>query len=249
MCFGEAEADAVDGSIRGGDGHRGILRVPRVPNAVSNVFECCLGELYVVFVLRAQLVGEFLYLGSTEVDDGILSEVGIWAQRVQQHEGRLVPRPFCQDRLRSFLRLAPVGGPGAAHADVLPGHTRRVSIYSWPDDRYKQLAERARNTWAATTEALPIGTQITGQIIGRQPFGVFIRIDDHPDASGLAEITAMPRNLELPTLDTRVAAEVIWHTEHNHQIKLRLDTWNNNTWGSAPDPGTASGGGARYSRQ
>ncbi|MEV6895929.1 hypothetical protein [Amycolatopsis sp. NPDC051372] len=116
-----------------------------------------------------------------------------------------------------------------------------MNDYSWPDDPYQQLAERARTTWTATTEGLPIGTHITGQVIGRQPFGVFIRIDNHPDAVGLAEITTMPRHMGLPIVGTHVAARVIWHAAHNHQVKLSLDDdWNDNTPGSASEPGTAS---------
>jgi hypothetical protein len=63
-----------------------------------------------------------------------------------------------------------------------------------------------------------------GTVIARQPFGVFIAIDGAPTALGLAEITSMPREVVLPAIGTTVAGEVIWHAEHNHQIKLRLLT-------------------------
>jgi hypothetical protein len=92
--------------------------------------------------------------------------------------------------------------------------------YSWPEDR--DLSRRAHEAWPATTEALPIGAPVTGEVIGRQPFGVFIRINGIPDALGLAEVTTMPRDATLPDLGTVVAGEVIWHNEHNHQVRLRL---------------------------
>ncbi|MYW15956.1 hypothetical protein GT039_10195 [Streptomyces sp. SID2955] len=61
--------------------------------------------------------------------------------------------------------------------------------------------------------------------MGRQRFGVFIRIDGVPYAIGLAEITAMPLGVGLPALGAFVSGEVIWHAAHNHQVKVRLDEW------------------------
>ncbi|WP_228034090.1 S1 domain-containing protein [Streptomyces spongiae] len=80
-------------------------------------------------------------------------------------------------------------------------------------------------SWAATVAALPIGSRVSGQVVARPPFGVFLVIDGVPNAVGLAEITAMPHHMELPAVGASVAGEVIWHTEHNHQVKIRLDEW------------------------
>ncbi|MFJ9244547.1 hypothetical protein [Streptomyces sp. NPDC101776] len=63
-------------------------------------------------------------------------------------------------------------------------------------------------------------------MIGRQPFGVFLLLDAVPNAVGLAEVTAMPHHMELPAMDNTVTGEVIWHADHNHQVKIRLDEWN-----------------------
>ncbi|AZP23296.1 hypothetical protein EJC51_17715 [Streptomyces aquilus] len=60
--------------------------------------------------------------------------------------------------------------------------------------------------------------------MGRQPFGVFIRIEGVPNAVALAEITAMPLGMELPALGASVEGEVFWHA-HNHQVRVRLDEW------------------------
>jgi hypothetical protein len=95
--------------------------------------------------------------------------------------------------------------------------------YVWPD--YDQLAERARKAWDEAVVAFPVGAAVTGEVIGRQPFGVFIRIDGGPFALGLAEIVTMPGDAELPAMGARVAGKVTWHTEHNHQVRLRLDSW------------------------
>ncbi|MFE1923891.1 hypothetical protein ACFW91_15150 [Streptomyces asoensis] len=46
-----------------------------------------------------------------------------------------------------------------------------------------------------------------------------------PDAVGVAEITAMADHVELPALGSAVAGEVIWHADHNHQVKVRLYEW------------------------
>ncbi|WP_406632352.1 hypothetical protein [Amycolatopsis sp. WGS_07] len=89
-------------------------------------------------------------------------------------------------------------------------------------DDYQAIADRARQAWAATTEALPPGKSITGVVIGRQPFGVFVRIDGAPDALGLVEVTTLPGDAWLPAVGDTVAGEVIGHADHNHQIRIRL---------------------------
>lgn len=85
-----------------------------------------------------------------------------------------------------------------------------------------RLAERAANQWAETVVALPVGADVTGQVIGRQPFGVFVEVAGLPDVLGLAEITAMPRGASLPEIGTTVHGQVLDHTAHNHQVRLRL---------------------------
>ncbi|MGP4090001.1 hypothetical protein [Streptomyces sp. KR55] len=64
-----------------------------------------------------------------------------------------------------------------------------------------------------------------GEVIGRQPFGVFIRVDGVRDVVELAEITAMPHEVDLPVLRARIICEVIGHAEHNHQVRVRLQEW------------------------
>lgn len=96
--------------------------------------------------------------------------------------------------------------------------------YSWPKDS-QRLAERSLLMWDAIVAALPVGTPIAGEVIGCQRFGVFISIDSAPDAVGLAEIITMPRDAEPPPMGTRIAGAVISHTEHNHQVRVRLDKW------------------------
>lgn len=99
-----------------------------------------------------------------------------------------------------------------------------MSVYSWPDDG-AQAGARARVAWAETRQALPRGSQITGEVVGRQRFGVFVRINEVPDAMGLAEITAAPPNAILPAVGEIVSGEVIWHADHNCQVKIKLAQW------------------------
>ncbi|MFF4804003.1 hypothetical protein ACFY1U_37445 [Streptomyces sp. NPDC001351] len=96
--------------------------------------------------------------------------------------------------------------------------------YAWPTGPDLPAADVVLGSWAATVAALPVGTRITGEVIGRQPFGVFIRIDGVPAAVALAEITAMPLGMELPAIGASVEGEVFWHA-HNHQVRVRLDEW------------------------
>jgi hypothetical protein len=96
--------------------------------------------------------------------------------------------------------------------------------YALPTGPDLPTAELVIQSWAATVAALPPGTHITGEVIGRRPFGVFIRVDGVPEAVALAEITAMPYGMELPALGAFVEGQVFWHA-HNHQVRVRLDEW------------------------
>ncbi|MEV0444447.1 hypothetical protein AB0I84_34500 [Streptomyces spectabilis] len=95
--------------------------------------------------------------------------------------------------------------------------------FSWPDRALAPDPDVIAQCWPATVSALPLGSHVSGRVIGRQPFGVFFHLDDVPNAVGLAEITAMPSSMELPALGATVAGEVIWHADHNCQVMVRLD--------------------------
>ncbi|GGU06458.1 hypothetical protein [Streptomyces coeruleorubidus] len=43
--------------------------------------------------------------------------------------------------------------------------------YAWPTGLETPAAEEGRRSWVATVEALPVGSRITGEVIGRQAFG------------------------------------------------------------------------------
>lgn len=101
------------------------------------------------------------------------------------------------------------------------GHDHVVDDYYWPD-RAGFEPERIREAWSAITHALPVGSFITGKVIALMPFGAFVQIDGLPAAVGLAEITSLADGAVLPAIGQIVNAEVVWHTEHNHQVKLRL---------------------------
>ncbi|WP_406395212.1 hypothetical protein [Streptomyces sp. NBC_00887] len=94
--------------------------------------------------------------------------------------------------------------------------------YNWPTRRPDPPGQSPEEVWTATLAALPLGASIAGEVIGRQPFGVFIRVDGVPNAIVLAEITAMPEGMELPVLGARIRGEVIDHLEYNHQLRGRL---------------------------
>ncbi|WP_202919748.1 hypothetical protein [Streptomyces adustus] len=93
--------------------------------------------------------------------------------------------------------------------------------YTWPT-RPRVPAERYQEVWEATVAALPLGTSVSGEVIGRQPFGVFFRIDGVPNAVALAEIISMPEGMGLPSLGARVRGEVVAHADHNCQVRVRL---------------------------
>ncbi|MEU6727244.1 hypothetical protein ABZ917_26385 [Nonomuraea wenchangensis] len=93
--------------------------------------------------------------------------------------------------------------------------------YRWPDEG-PEFVERVRHAWTATRQALPVGTRVTGMVIGRRPFGVFLRLTGVPDAIGLAEIFGMPADYELPEIGAVVEGKVIGHAEHNHQVRIGM---------------------------
>ena len=97
-----------------------------------------------------------------------------------------------------------------------------MTEYAWPDD---PSPEQVRREWSATVTALPVGTHITGQVIDRRPFGVFIRIDDVPNALGLADIGSMPNGASLPAQGAQISGKVVWHTDHSYQVRIRLSEW------------------------
>lgn len=100
-----------------------------------------------------------------------------------------------------------------------------MSEYSWPEENgWSPSADRPA-AWPTTVRALPVGTRITGEVIGRQPFGVFLSVDGHPDAVGLAKVHRMPLGRDLPTVGQRISGEVIWHADHNQQVGVALDAW------------------------
>ncbi|MFE5481796.1 hypothetical protein [Streptomyces sp. NPDC056527] len=91
--------------------------------------------------------------------------------------------------------------------------------YDWP------TPEQIRRAWSATVSALPVGTRITGQVVECWPFGVFLRIDGVPHAVGLADIGSMPHGASLPALGDQISGAVVWHTDHNHQVRIRFSEW------------------------
>jgi hypothetical protein len=93
--------------------------------------------------------------------------------------------------------------------------------FSWPDRALVPAWDVVDRSQSAT-----VGSHVSGHVIGRQPFGVFLLLDDVPNAVGLAEITAMPHHMDLPAMGATAAGEVIWHADHNRQVKIRLDEWN-----------------------
>ncbi|MGW4562581.1 hypothetical protein ACWEN3_09310 [Streptomyces sp. NPDC004561] len=85
-------------------------------------------------------------------------------------------------------------------------------------------ADEARRHWAAAVAALPVGTRITGEVIGRRPFGVFLRMDGVPNAIALAEIASCRRGWASRPSGPSSRGEVFWHAG-NHQVRVRLDEW------------------------
>jgi hypothetical protein len=100
-----------------------------------------------------------------------------------------------------------------------------MTEYTWPKGVGDPTPEDIQLAWPATKAALPIGTTVTGKVIGRQPFGVFVQIDGVTDALGLAEIFAAPPGTVPPPLGFLISGHVVAHADHNCQVRLRLNDW------------------------
>ncbi|MEV7521357.1 S1 RNA-binding domain-containing protein [Streptomyces sp. NPDC091371] len=99
-----------------------------------------------------------------------------------------------------------------------------MNAYSWPGEDGRPVPDTAA-AWPETVRKLPVGTRITGEVIGRQRFGVFLAVDDCPGAMGLARVSEMPRCMELPMPGQRVTGQVAWHSDREYQVGVVLGEW------------------------
>jgi hypothetical protein len=100
-----------------------------------------------------------------------------------------------------------------------------MTEYTWPNGVDDPTSDDIRRAWPATLTSLPVGARVTGRVIGRQRFGVFVKIDGAPYALGLAEIGGSPPGTVPPPLGFMISGSVVDHAERNCQVKLRLDDW------------------------
>ncbi|WP_329580047.1 hypothetical protein [Streptomyces sp. NBC_01361] len=115
-----------------------------------------------------------------------------------------------------------------------------MTEYTWPKGVGDPTPEDIQLAWPATKAALPIGATVTGTVIGRQPFGVFVQIDSIADALGLAEIFATPPGTVPPPLGFVISGHVVAHADHNCQVRLKLDDWATNAQSCHWNPTSAS---------
>ncbi|MFB6636227.1 hypothetical protein ACFCYF_03115 [Streptomyces chartreusis] len=80
--------------------------------------------------------------------------------------------------------------------------------YTWPAVPGVPATDAVRQSWLPLRRCL--WGPHAGEVIGRQWFGVFIRIDGVPDAVGLAEVGRTRHAMELPVIGTEVAGTIIW---------------------------------------
>jgi ribosomal protein S1 len=87
-----------------------------------------------------------------------------------------------------------------------------------------------QSVWPAIKKRFPVGTEVTGVVIARQPFGVFLDLGD--GALALMERPSMPWQpgadpMASPDIGTPMSGAVVGHTENNRQVRV-----------VAPDPWT-----------
>ncbi|GAA2334563.1 hypothetical protein OKJ48_38790 [Streptomyces kunmingensis] len=109
-------------------------------------------------------------------------------------------------------------GPAAEMIRIMTG-------WVWPGSGEDPTPENVQYAWPATAAALPIGTAVTGRVIGRQPFGVFVLIEGVPDAVGLAEVLRTPAGTVPPPVGRMISGRVVGHADHHCQVRITLDSW------------------------
>ena len=87
-----------------------------------------------------------------------------------------------------------------------------MNAYSWPDHGCYD-PDRLRRAWPATIAALPVGARITGTVIARQPFGVFVAIDGVPAAR------ASPRSPHCLEMSSCQPSAIRFHESYNRSVR------------------------------
>jgi ribosomal protein S1 len=96
-------------------------------------------------------------------------------------------------------------------------------------DRIDSLPTPPESAWPAIKHRLSAGTPVTGVVIARQTFGIFLDLGD--GALGLMERPSMPWHpggdrMASPDIGTEVTGEVVDHMDNNRQVRVvASDPW------------------------
>jgi len=98
-------------------------------------------------------------------------------------------------------------------------------------DRLDSIVTPSESAWPAIKARFPVGSEVTGVVIARQPFGVFADLGN--GALALMERPSMPwrpdyRRMTSPDVGAAMRGTVVDYMENNRQIRL-----------VAPDPWSA----------
>lgn len=81
--------------------------------------------------------------------------------------------------------------------------------------------------WQEVKHLLPVGTEVSGEVLVHRPFGFFVRIDHFPDVSAVVLAPDfVPNGIEhldsdqWPRPRERVSAEVFYYVDPTQQIRL-----------------------------
>ena len=94
--------------------------------------------------------------------------------------------------------------------------------FNWPAKR--PLSSEA--DWEAIKRQYPVGTEATGLVIARQPFGAFL---DFGNAVGLMEMPGFPqaggpREFDYPDVGTKLSGVVVRHRDTNQRVEIISET-------------------------
>jgi ribosomal protein S1 len=96
-------------------------------------------------------------------------------------------------------------------------------------DKLDPLPTPAESEWPAIKQRFPVGTEVTGVVISRQAFGIFLELGG--GALALIERPSMQWRSDAdpmasPPLGMEVRGTVIGHADYNRQVRVEApDPW------------------------
>lgn len=84
------------------------------------------------------------------------------------------------------------------------------------------------NAWREVKSAYPVGSPICGRVKVRYPHGVFLEVDDLPEATVFVDVVSynpgdvVSKPVRLPEVGESVEGIVVQYVERDRQVRVRV---------------------------